>query len=228
MKKENMNRKDLYNVAFQCARLREQGCAMGCGQCQYNIFNYGLPVTEASLLKANAYTDYYHRLSIHKEITQAETISTIGRLIILAIFCIFFIWACSSIRSCVSPKDLIPEDIPELVWLRDNPNLLSNIPIVFRAMELVGVSDVNGDGKVNCIDYSVYFRLFYGSEARVMSNRNDTMNHMYIRIGQGKSAINLEPQGTAERYLMEEIWGDRYNFRFSQDRTAWYDRYIGR
>jgi hypothetical protein len=224
-----MDRNGLYNLAIQCARLNDAGCALGCEHCQFNVFNYGLPITEASLLKANAYTDFYNQKAVVQEAKEQVNIESIVRWVGIIVVCIVFLWTCSSIKSCGSPpgdtipQELIPSNNPELVWLRDNPNRLSNIPIVFQLMEQYGVPDVNGDGKIDCIDYSVWFRLLYGSDARLIINRNPNngMNHMFVRIWYNNDQIlDLEPQGDAQRYMMSLIWGMRYDPRFNRDVTS--------
>jgi len=51
----------LYSVALTCAEMNDRGCAGACAGCQFNIFNYVSDVRVGSLLKANAFTDYYRR-----------------------------------------------------------------------------------------------------------------------------------------------------------------------
>ena len=63
-----MDKQNLYNIAIQCARLNSKGCAKGCEQCQFNVFNYVDDIREASLLKANAYTDYYNEKALMDKI----------------------------------------------------------------------------------------------------------------------------------------------------------------
>jgi len=221
----------LYNIALQCARLNDEGCSRGCECCQFNIFNYGLPINEASLLKANAYTDYHKRKQVLKyaenEINSEKTTNLIITVIIFGLIA----WACSSVHACVTPQpaDLIPEQEPILVQLRDNPNTPSNIPLIFQVMEKWGVPDLNEDGKVNCIDYSLWFRMLYGSNARLMINRNprNGMNHMFVRVWYGFQIIDIEPQGSASRYSMGIIWGNKYDPQYNKDVTSQWSHVVG-
>jgi hypothetical protein len=122
-----------------------------------------------------------------------------------------------------------PND-PDVIHLRNNPNQLANIPIVFRVMQRYGVPDVNGDGVINCIDYSIRFRMLYGSDAKLMinNNRRNGMNHMFIRIWTRPGQfIDVEPQGTPTLYSMGLIWGTRYDLEYSRDVTNHWTHVVG-
>lgn len=84
------------------------------------------------------------------------------------------------------------------------------------------VRDVNGDGAVNCQDYastfrSIWLRSHYSLSCEIIRNVNPRtgMNHVFIRVW-GKDCKGemgrwcIEPQATSP-YLMEEVWGKRYN-----------------
>lgn len=112
---------------------------------------------------------------------------------------------------------------PDVVYLRNNPNRIENIPRIFSVMHRYGVTDVNNDGAIDCIDYSVTFRDLYGVNAKLMINKNpySGFHHMFVRIWyDGDKIIDLEPQGTATRYTMQQIWGERYNWYYNTDATV--------
>lgn len=80
--------------------------------------------------------------------------------------------------------------------------------------------DVNGDGKVNCIDYSVIFKIEYDKltqsdwQCQIIQNinRHTGMNHLFIQVFMYNIGwVCIEPQGGAGCYLMDEFWGTRYN-----------------
>jgi len=120
--------------------------------------------------------------------------------------------------------------LDEARYLAANPNRIGNIPRILRLMQNMGVPDMNGDGKIDCIDYSILFRTFYGSNAHIMINRNprNGMNHMFIRIWyNGYQTMDVEPQGTPDRYSMGLIWGSRYNPYYNRDVTSQWTHVVG-
>jgi hypothetical protein len=65
--------------------------------CQFNIFNYVDDVREASLLKANAYTDYQNSKQLTDERKSRESAQTLGPLIFIIILIMFFV---GGLKSC--------------------------------------------------------------------------------------------------------------------------------
>lgn len=84
------------------------------------------------------------------------------------------------------------------------------------------VYDLDKDGKINCIDYALIFKLVWDEKfprlknnCTIIRNRNSNtdMNHLFIYITDtNKNIIAVEP-GTYNpcNYKMENIWGDRYD-----------------
>jgi len=101
IKWSEMDKSNLYNLALQCAEFNDQGCACGCEQCQYNVFNYVDDVREASLLKANTYTDYYNQQAISNEVRKNDIAMTMAPLVLLGLLVVGLMWCCSSMKSCV-------------------------------------------------------------------------------------------------------------------------------
>ena len=273
-----MHEDKLYAIAMQCAKLNSQGCACGCHQCQFNVFNYVDDVREASLLKANAYTDYYSSLEAQMKRNEIEqrTNRTIGSgtampfamLIVIAgliIFCVSSLNKCvsdltpatKSNYSHVNPRQSIPGSVgnelrsqilqmfmneserqrqkqsyeQELQYLKANPNKIENIPRVLTVLRMATAWDINHDGMINCIDYAIIFRMLYGSNARIIINVNQRtkMNHMFIRVlyNNGTSYMDIEPQGTPERYSMGLIWGVDYDPSYNEDVTSRWTHVVG-
>ncbi|GMO66145.1 MAG: hypothetical protein Ta2A_14190 [Treponemataceae bacterium] len=81
------------------------------------------------------------------------------------------------------------------------------------------VRDVNGDGNVNCIDYTVTFYRIYGTEAKMMRIYNNEMNHLFIRVGNR----DIEPQRLDGS--MENAWGSKYKPNESWDETYEWRQY---
>ena len=252
-----MHEDKLYSIALHCARLNDAGCALGCQQCQFNIFNYVDDVREASLLKANAYTDYHNhkeyearRIAFYKQSERDSAIGTIISLIPLFLMVGLIWWGVASCRSCMQPKNpeqilTLNDSMQERQPLNDstqekqqlvidaavkkllaNPNEPTNVPYIMGVLELQGVRDVNKDGKVNCIDYSITFRNLYGSNAHLIINSK--LNHMFIRIWLPEGGtMDVEPQGTMDRYSMGLIWGVKYDPYYNSDVTGQWTHVVG-
>ena len=88
------------------------------------------------------------------------------------------------------------------------------LPMLLEAQK--NVRDVNGDGKINCTDYSIVFHEHMpGSFLLVLKNGN--INHMFVGIKVKPVLKNylywyrdllwVEPQATTEKYLMKDVWG---------------------
>jgi hypothetical protein len=95
------------------------------------------------------------------------------------------------------------------------------------------ITDVNGDGKVNCIDAAVlFYRAFpYHDDVRIVQNTNSNtgMNHLfnYVRINGEWQAV--EPQSLIQGYGtwdMHNVWGGRYDARYDMDATMEYMKYV--
>ena len=214
----------LYTIAMQCAKLNHAGCSCNCHLCQFNIFNYLNDVREASLLKAHAYTDFQTQQAIFKQAERTLAAQRAGPFISLVILIVGVWWLFHSCNT--APKDT-PPDIKHTIertlkYLKSNPNNPENIPIVIDLMLLMGVKDVNYDGQINCIDYSVTFRQLYGDNAHLMinNNPNNGMNHMFVRVWNGYKIIDVEPQSTDDRYAMSLVWGTQYDPQFNKDVTS--------
>jgi hypothetical protein len=116
-----------------------------------------------------------------------------------------------------------PDPLAEARYLANNPNRIENVPRILDLMNQVGVWDINEDGEVNCIDHSFLFRIMYGSNAKIIINVNPEtgMNHMFIRIWyNGGQIMDIEPQGTSNRYAMGLVWGVLYDPIYNRDVTS--------
>lgn len=87
------------------------------------------------------------------------------------------------------------------------------------------VYDMDRDGKVNCIDYTLMFKTQWdksypqnaGSCEIVRNLKKGRMNHLFISIWTGsRQRILVEPWAyDPELYLMEENWDWRYDPRYN-------------
>jgi hypothetical protein len=113
----------------------------------------------------------------------------------------------------------------DVKYLLNNPNQIDNINRVLRVMRRYGVRDMNRDGLINCIDYSITFRNLYGSKAKLIINRSyvHDMNHMFVIV----EGLHIEPQGDENWYMMGQVWGVRYDEYCNKDVTKVWGQYIG-
>ena len=99
------------------------------------------------------------------------------------------------------------------------------IATIIEAQE--NVYDYDGDGQINCLDYSCVFKLtwdknFPGEKYRCSLVRNyqpDVMNHLFAQV-QDENFRNIEIETWTDNpyhYLLTEIWpSDRYNPAFNR------------
>ena len=217
---------------------------------------------EASLLKTNAYTDYFNSKQRQQQVKNFETGQSLVGIIFIALIIGTFIWC---FTSCVLSKEIAEADgfyytdvaptqevnafINELLRydiddfeanrpklsiteevneIMSRPNYVRNIPRIIYLLQRY-CFDANGDGLINCIDYTLIFRMMYGSNAKIMLNVNPktNMNHMHIRVFYGEYAMDIEPQGKPGQYSMGQVWGTRFDHRLSRDVTAQWTTVVG-
>jgi len=201
----------LYKSAVDCARLNYEGCAGDCTNCQFNVFNYVQDIREASLLKANAYTDFHSRLASqqkykHERTVQQTSTGAFGLLLIAAVAC--FINSCI-IKPYKARKQInVPYE-----------NEYSIKTVLYRVQHTV-VGDYNYDTQINCIDYALLFRSLYGPEAQLYYNKK--INHMFIKVNN----VAIEPQADTPIYEMSRIWGKRYDSKYDTNVTAQFMAYV--
>jgi len=236
MNKDLADKDKLYAITMACAKYNAQGCNCECGVCQFNVFNYVDDVREAGILKATAYADFTSAQEANKLVAQQDKAHTAANLTMAAIIIGVIIFAVSSIATCFigcKPNDPIPfkdftptaADNKKAADIIYDTNNLSNIPKIIALLEKYGPNDWNNDGYVTCIDYAIQFRMFYGIYARLVQNYNPAigMNHMFVQVYVSyNNYIDVEPQGTALKYKMPLIWGDKYDPKFNIDVTDWY------
>ena len=234
-----MHKDKHYSIALQCARLSSQGCSLGCEQCQYNVFNYVDDAREASLLKANAYTDFYNSRQREAKINSEIARDNISVLVVIGLFILVSMWGCSYVRSCVSCapssavaiEEIVPVPMasppnhwtdPDVSYLINNPNQVNNIPRVFRIMKRYGVPDFTGKGMSDQLNYVMWFRLLYGSDARIIRNPDVGF---FIRVDYQPfpNYVDISATiGNEHKYTMGSIWGIYYKPFFNTDVTEQY------
>lgn len=86
------------------------------------------------------------------------------------------------------------------------------------------IYDLNNDGLVNCIDWSLQFKktwneMFESVNCELVRNNNikTGMNHLFVRVRQDTMSewIYIEPQGNKHNYLMTSYWGSMYDPKYN-------------
>jgi len=108
-------------------------------------------------------------------------------------------------------------------------NIEQTLRIVAQKWE---TTDVNGDGKYNCIDAAVLFYKYYPDKSKVgiiiNVNPKTDFNHLFNAVLINGRWIAIEPQAYAtnyKTYWMNDIWGNRYDNSYNRVATQIYARY---
>jgi hypothetical protein len=88
---------------------------------------------------------------------------------------------------------------------------------------------VNGDGRMNCVDYSnlfYYYSPFKYNTIVVNFNPNGPQggfNHQFNMVEIDGQLVCIEPQaGGSRSYDLKDFWGSRYNPAYNQiQKTNW-------
>lgn len=99
-----------------------------------------------------------------------------------------------------------------------------------QTLKQLKVYDVNGDGKVDCIDYSNVFKNTwektespYTCELVWNKNPSSGMNHLFVRVESPEvDWVYVEPQSFyKENYLMKDSWEKEYDPDYNMDGSLW-------
>jgi hypothetical protein len=112
----------------------------------------------------------------------------------------------------------------------------SNIEKILRIVaEKCKKTDVNGDGKYNCIDAAVLFYQYYPDKSKVCIEMNVNpktgLNHLFNCVFTDGVWKGIEPQAYAanhSNYLMWAVWGSQYDNSYNRDVTSDFLRYVSK
>lgn len=137
----------------------------------------------------------------------------------LCFYAYFFVFPWEFAKACFAEHHDFTEK-----YDRINSELNSRITDVMNFVH-DNIYDLNDDGKENCMDYSILFKLVWDekypelkSECEIVHNlRPGKMNHLFIRVTDGKSEdIEIEPWAyNPKLYLMEDNWIKVYKPEFN-------------
>lgn len=95
------------------------------------------------------------------------------------------------------------------------------------------VYDMDGDRAINCQDYTIMFKWqweqmypLYKNNVQITHNLNWKvgMNHLFITLFADDGRYYIEPQGTPDRYIMKDVWGNDFDPGKNKicDRNFWF------
>jgi len=96
-------------------------------------------------------------------------------------------------------------------------------------------TDVNGDGKINCIDAALLFYIYYPDKyyVRIIANENpdNDFYHLFNAVLINGFWWEIEPQTYAyeeSSYWMKDVWGNLYDYSLNYDVTDYFLDYISK
>jgi hypothetical protein len=119
---------------------------------------------------------------------------------------------------------------PTVKNISEHANIDSTLRLVEKYWKK---TDVNKDGKHNCIDAAVLFYQYYPDKNKVCIelNKNDNtgMHHLFNCVFTDGVWIAIEPQSYANNhpnYRMWAVWGNQYVNSYNRDVTYDYLKYV--
>jgi hypothetical protein len=103
----------------------------------------------------------------------------------------------------------------------------TTLPTIRETLRRIYRVDMDNDGKINCIDYTIQFYQYYPNRnvVRIIWSDNKNFNHLFVRV----NGIDVEPgaylreSNTEKWFGMKKFWGDRYDPSYNRDITSDYE-----
>jgi hypothetical protein len=167
---EEQKSAEYYRLAYQCAESKKHGCKGYCGNCSLNVSLYLADQREAVLVKTSAALD---NDKTHSDARVKAWSNFIAFLFVVGL-CLGLFWKCS-----VKAQEP-PRSVP-FTEVYNAPRVPIGVARNAEAWARLNMYDVNKDGKINCIDYAILFKVYVGPRARIIRNVNPRtgMNHLF-------------------------------------------------
>jgi hypothetical protein len=103
------------------------------------------------------------------------------------------------------------------------------VPIRSTLNQVTKQRDMNGDGNITCIDYTLMFYDAYPNKnnVRIVWNKNTAanMNHLFVKVWVNGEWMPVEPQAyinpiTDRWFSMRKYWGTKYSPDYDLDVTS--------
>jgi hypothetical protein len=206
---EEQRTAELYRAAYKCEELKSRGCKRECTTCPLYVVAYTPDVREAGLIQTSAAMDY---ADVRLKQEQQKWTRIVWGTIIFFVGA-FLLWR--NWHSKQPPQQVLPQETYKTL-------------MEYRDMATQLVCDINQDGKIDCIDYSIVFFCITKNNTRLIVNNNPQtgLNHMFVQVTLDGLKYCIEPQKTNKGLYMHEVWGKQYDAAWNEDQTARYYKYI--
>jgi len=226
-------RNALWNVARDCAAQRihkhckESFGSMECNSCRYYIYNYtNAEPAKINLLMLQAEDSAAALVDLVKEGNRA-----IIAIILIPIAVLVGLYYLNNSKWFNGPLTPPTKGAVEARYSDDENAVQSTLQKVAKGM--TKKTDVNKDGKVNCIDAALLFYRYYPDKNKVRvywnSNEAKDFNHLFNLVLVNGEWMGVEPQAKFcgyDSYRMRPIWGDKYDYRLNKDVTDSWLQYL--
>jgi hypothetical protein len=200
---QSKDEESLYQLAYNCAASQAAVKCNACKKCMYNITLYGWDLSQIKLIKARATMDYHHDIynkqREKKAYWQAEFGIAAFTIVVILILALVLPYECDGLELPPPPYSP-PKHAPAMIrYVKEN------------------IRDVNGDGKINCVDYSVVFYENWPHSSIIHVWDNSVgFDHLLI-LAEGKYVEPQTPTGNPE-----VLWGKMFATTHKRNRTEVY------
>lgn len=227
-----VTKEEMLALAIKCIGNQEIGCCkkMDCSRCPYNISLYTEDPKIVMSLMARAKMIWPNT----KEAQDRSSLHTMLFIIVAIVMWILGAWLFGDELKINMDEQLdyawVIErsgmDMSALGWRDfwielkyDNARKHGAMPSIVGALGKVqeNLRDVNGDGKINCIDFAVVFYEWMPCSF-ILYIQNGSINHLFNGHAEFKmnfvlpywyrDLIWVEPQAVTQLYNPNKIWGD--------------------
>jgi hypothetical protein len=231
----------LRRFAHECARHKiYKTCNNMCQRCALNVSAYSITKEDAVIIQQMADLDIgeaaarRHRIAVEQQDAYARQKKI--SVLTWAIFIIPCIFLFALFRSCATEakNDRITRRETQSVPVIETPvrkqaavDVLA--PIRSTLNRVTKRRDIDGDGAVTCVDYTLMFYDTYPNKnnVRIVWNKNASvnMNHLFVKVLVNSQWMPVEPQAyvnpvTDRWFSMRKYWGTRYNSNYDLDVTS--------
>jgi hypothetical protein len=239
--KTSYNYMALRRFAHECASHKAYGtCNNMCQNCALNISAYSIPREEAVIIQQMAELDVGQTLARQRQVLAEQRAETSAerknvRLLVWVILIGIGVSPFIQLRSCRAEtnNDRITQREAPVVAAIEPPVRKQApadplAPIRSTLNQVTKQRDMNGDGKVTCVDYTLMFYDAYPNKnnVRVVWNKNNTanLNHLFVKVWVNGQWMPVEPQAyvhpvTDRWFSMRKYWGTKYSPNYDLDVT---------
>ena len=228
---ENSVHRSVVESAFLAHRkclktLYEGRCDRQCENCLLNVKKYGLTPEEETSVMFRARDLFELERKEERESSTQGTIDLVIFLVIAGLLLFGFFKACSFTKSIFAPSwNRVPEvskyepieqyiPIPKNLAQKDGAKFFASL-VKYLDFIRENIYDIIDDGKINCMDYAVYYLLVAEDTAKIGGSvrifANDAIDHVFIGVVIDDKWFFFDPQARRlEDTPMLVFWASDY------------------